>query len=253
VSSISDRLDRSPDTPPPGGATDADPAVVELPLWLEVPEGFFALPLVDTGEAMERAQAVLLELAPAEQQAVIPAVVGALDEFLRDLAARQAVYCGLGHHVSEVDGAEVSSTLVVSVQRTGGVGDPRLLLGEMVRRRADQDWQGQADLLDLLGRPVLFCESTRELPEPLLPGATGPDPDATAPVFALEALVPSADGSLLACVDFATPFVANGPEFRMMMVSIAASLSFEPPEAGPGQLPQQGASAPTTAIRAALG
>ncbi|MFC1413424.1 hypothetical protein ACEZCY_30590 [Streptacidiphilus sp. N1-12] len=250
MSSISNGLDHVVQPQEANG----DPDLVELPLWFEVPTGFFALPLTDPAEAVQQAQDVLLELATAEQQAVVPAVLGALGELLEDLAARQSVYCGLGHHVSGVDGAEVSSTLVVSVQRTGGTGDPRMLLGEMVRRRGEQDWQGQADLLDLLGRPVLFSESVRELPEPVLPGAAGGDQDATAAVFSLEALVPSPDGSLLACVDFATPFVGNGPEFRMMMVSIAASLSFEPPEQSdrPDQ-GGQGASVPTSSIRAALG
>jgi hypothetical protein len=236
-------------------------ATVELPLWLDVPTGFRPLPLTGTAEALEQAQHVLLELATPEQQSVLPTVVGALGELLQDLAARRAVYCGLGRHVSELDGAEITSTLVVSIQRTGGAGDPRLLLAEMVRRRAEQDWQGQADLLDVLGRPVLFCESTSDLPAPRLPGATGDDQDATAAVFALEALIPSADGALLASVDFATPFVANGPEFRMMMVEIAATLSFTPPDATPpdatpGQRPAEGPAASTggtSAIRAALG
>ena len=229
--------------------SDISDDVAELPVWFQVPTGYFPLPLDGIEESMERAESLLSELAPPDQQAVIGPVVGALTSLLLELADRDAVYCGLGHHLSAVDGGVVTSTLVVSLQLTGGAGDPRLLLGEMLRRRAAEEWQGQADLVTVLGRPVLFCEGERALPTPHLPGADAVAEDATSPVFVLEALIPSDDGTVLAAVEFATPFLENGPEFRAMMVDLAGSLTFDPPADEPGAAE----TAPMSSIRAALG
>ncbi len=227
--------------------TTAD--TIEIPVWFQPPTGFFPLPLDGVEESLSAADTLLTELAPDDQKPVVGIVVGALASLLLELADRDAVYCALGHHLSAVDGGVVTSTLVVSLQLTGGEGDPRLLLAEMVRRRAEEDWRGKADLVTVLGRPVLFLESVQELPAPRLPGAPEVAEDGTAPVFTLEALVPADDGSLLAAVEFATPFVDNGPEFRAMMVDLAGSVSFRPPPEEPGAEP----SAPVSSIRAALG
>ncbi|MFC1421510.1 hypothetical protein [Streptacidiphilus cavernicola] len=228
----------------------------ERSIWLDIPEGYSALPLRDLDETVPATRRILAELSEPEQRPLVELTVGTLGVLLQDLADRSAVYCGIGRHASAVDGGEVTSTLVVSVQDTEAAGDPRLLLGEMVERLAAEDWQGQADLLDVVGRPVLFCERVQELPAPQLPGGPELPDDATAPVFLLEALVPSDDGTLLAAIEFATPYLDNGPEFRTMMATLAAALSFDPPREDGGD---QGSAAPgqepTTrnAIRDALG
>jgi hypothetical protein len=41
--------------------------------------------------------------------------------------------------------------------------------------------------------------------------------------------VPADDGSKLATIELSTPFEAHGPEFRGMIVHLAASVAFEPP------------------------
>lgn len=235
---------------PPSGTLPA-PSDEELRVWLDIPDGYFPLPLENIAETVLTAQQVMTEVGPPELRPTIEQTVGVLGVFLQDLAERNAVYCGIGRHASAVDGGEVTSTLVVSVQDTGAEGDPRLLLGEMVERFAAQDWRGQADLLDVVGRPVLFCESVQELPAPQFPGSPELPEDATAPVFLLEALIPSDDGTRLAQIEFATPFTENGPEFRTMVAMLAGALSFEPPSESSGA-PLAGGSSGSS-IRDALG
>lgn len=248
------RIDDGLGGPPRAGAAtlpDEEPGI-----WLDIPEGYFPLPLRDLDVTVPAARQILTEVAEPEQRPLIELTVGTLGVLLQDLAARNAVYCGIGRHASAVDGGEVTSTLVVSVQDTGAEGDPRLLLGEMVERLAAEDWHGQADLLDVADRPVLFCERVQELPAPQLPGGPELPDDATAPVFLLEALVPSDDGTLLAAIEFATPYLDNGPEFRTMMAVLAGSLSFDPPPEDGGRAPGTPGEGPTTtrhAIRDALG
>lgn len=216
-----------------GPATPATPATPEREeeprLWLAVPTGFFELPLDDLDARLGQARTLITELAPGEQQAAIDPVVGALGFFLQRLAELDALYCGIGHHRSGYDDSEITSTLIVSLQRTGGTGDARKLLGEMARRQADDGWTGEAEILEVEGRPVLFCESVREVPAPQFPEGPPVAQDATVAVFELRALVPSSDGQRLAAIDFATPCVAYGPEFRTMLVMLAASVSFEEP------------------------
>ena len=247
------RIDDGLGGPPQAGSAtlpDEEPGV-----WLDIPEGYFALPLRDLDETVPAALRILTELGEPEQRPLIELTVGTLGVFLQDLAARNAVYCGIGRHASAVDGGEVTSTLVVSVQDTEAAGDPRLLLGEMLDRLAAEDWHGQADLLEVVGRPVLFCEQVQELPAPQLPGGPELPDDATAPVFLLEALIPSDDGTLLAAIEFATPYIDNGPEFRTMMAMLAGALSFDPPPEDGGHGPGTPGQGPTTrnAIRDALG
>lgn len=200
-----------------------------VPLWVEIPTGYFPLPLNDVSDNMERAESVLSDVADEEQKPQIQAVTGVLSVLLSDLANSGALYCGVGRHVASTDDSVVTSSLVISYQEYEGSRNPRLLLKDLLQAKADADERGQADLVDVLERPMLFFERIRRLPTPQFPGQPPVPEDATTPVHQLEAFIPSADGSKLAKIDFSTPFVEHGAEFRAMVVNLAASVSFEPP------------------------
>jgi hypothetical protein len=152
-----------------------------------------------------------------------------LSVFLAGLASCGTLYCGIGRHTSPSDGTIVTSSLVVSFREFEGTRNPRLVLNDLVQAKADAGERGKADLVDVLERPVLFFEHTRHLPSLRLYGQPEVAEDATSPVYQLEAMVPSADGGKLAVVELSTPFEVHGPEFRAMVVALAASVSFEPP------------------------
>jgi hypothetical protein len=206
----------------------------ETPVWVELPVGFAPLPTDDIDQRMATAEAVLAELAPEQLKGAVRPVVGALTYFLHDLAARNALYCGIGHHLSAVDGSTVTSSLVVSLQRFWEERNPRLVLKDLLQTKLDAGDRGQSDLVDLANGPVLFFETTLVMPTPQLPGLP-PVPDgSTTRIFQLEALVPSADGTMMAAIEFSTPFESYGPEFRTM----AASVSFTEPAAKPRSISQ---------------
>lgn len=200
-----------------------------VPLWVELPPGYVALPLDDVDGNLERAESVLIDVADDEQKPQIRAVLGVLSVFLTDLAVSGSLFCGVGRHISPSDNSVVTSSLVISYQEYEGARNPRLLLKDLLQAKADADERGQADLVDVLERPMLFFERVRRLPNPQFPGQPPVSEGATAPVHQLEAFVPSADGSKLAKIDFSTPFIEHGAEFRAMVVDLAASVSFEPP------------------------
>jgi hypothetical protein len=196
-------------------------------LWARIPTGYVALPLDDTEACMSAARDFLHEMAPEDQKPLITAVTGAFTEFLGDLRDRNTAYCGLGFHVAP-DGTEVTSSLVVSLQRFRERRNPRLVLGDLARAKAEDGEVGQADLVDLDNGPAFFFERLNEFPAPTFPGHET-ESEARVEVFQLQALVPSADGTKLAALEFSTPFVSYGSEFRTMMVLMATTVSFEPP------------------------
>ena len=201
----------------------------ETPVWVELPVGFAPLPTDDIDQRMATAETVLAELAPEELRAAVGPVVGVLTYFLRDLAARNTLYCGVGRHRSAMDDSTVTSSLVVSLQRFWEERNPRLVLKDLLAAKLDAGDHGQSDLVDLDNGPVLFFETTRVMPTPQLPGQP-PVPDgSTTRVFQLEALVPSADGTTMAAIEFSTPFESYGQGFRTMIVMMAASVSFTEP------------------------
>jgi hypothetical protein len=199
------------------------------PLWAALPPGYFPLPLDDIAGSLERAESVLSEVADEEQKPQIHAVVGVLSVFLADLAVSGALYCGVGRHISPSDNVPVTSSLVISYQEYEGSRNPRVLLSDLLSAKAAADERGQADLVDVLERPMLFFERIRQLPTPRFPGQPPVPEGATTSVHQLEAFVPSEDGSKLAKIDFSTPFTTHGADFRAMVVDLAASVSFEPP------------------------
>jgi hypothetical protein len=208
----------------------AEPVDETLNFWIEMPQGYFPLPLTDTEDVLANAEANLRELAPPEQQDLLEAVIGTFTVLLDQLQQRNGVYCGLGWHQAE-DGSIVSSSLVLSVQEMGEKRNPRLVLGDLVDLKAEAGEHGQADLVDLASGPVLFFESIITLQRPRLPNVDGPAGDAAgdAEVYQLSAMVPSDDGTRLVAVEFSTPYVSHGPQFRTMMVLMANSVSFTPP------------------------
>jgi hypothetical protein len=208
------------------------------PLWVAMPPGYFPLPLDDVQGSLARAESVLTAIADAQQQQPqIKAVIGVLRVFLSDLASCGALYCGIGRHTSPVDDTVVTSSLVISYQEFEGGRNPRLVLKDLVQAKADADERGQVDLIDVLERPMLFFERTRHLPTPQLPGQPAVAEGATSAIYQLEASIPSDNGDKLATIEFSTPFESHGPEFRSMVVQLAASVSFKPPPCLP-QVPR---------------
>jgi hypothetical protein len=197
--------------------------------WVEIPTGYVPLPTDAVDENLAVATEVLHEQGTPEQQRIADAMIGMLTSYLHALAARNGVYCGVGRHLSAVDGTAISSSLVVALQEFPERVNPRVLLKDLLATKAQAGDQGQVDLVDVRGRPMLFVECSRELPTPRFPRL--PEPPGTSTVFQLEALVPSDDGSKLVSIEFSTPFVAYGPEFRTMVVTMAGSVSFDPPSA----------------------
>jgi hypothetical protein len=198
-------------------------------IWAEIPTGYFPLPIDDIEASMARAEEVLIELAPDELRPAVAPVVSTLTVLLEQLAARDTVYCGVGRHLSAVDGSVITSSLVLAHRDVGEKRNPRLVLADLVKLKAEAGERGQVDLVDVAGRPMFFFERTQKLPTPRMPGAPPVPEDSVSPVFQIEAVVPSEDGSELVAIDFSTPMESHGPEFRAMMVQLAASVSFEPP------------------------
>ncbi|GDY34064.1 hypothetical protein [Gandjariella thermophila] len=211
------------------GALDAGTGAADIPVWVGIPTGYFTLPLDDVPGYLERAESVLTDVADDAQKPQIRAVIGVLSVFLTDLAASGALYCGIGRHTSPTDQTVVTSSLVVSYQEYQGTRNPRLLLNDLLQAKADADERGQADLVEVLGRPTLFFERSRQLPTPQIPGQPAVPEGATTRVYQLEAFVPSEKGDKLAVIELSTPFETHGPEYRAMVVQMAASVSFEPP------------------------
>ncbi|HEX3785698.1 MAG TPA: hypothetical protein VHX38_39105 [Pseudonocardiaceae bacterium] len=178
---------------------------------------------------MQPAQGLLdkAESAVSDAGNAVSSAEGTLESIMKqaknhELAARNVLYCGLGHHVSVVDGSTITSSLTVGLQQFPEKANLRLILRDFVMAKYETGERGQ---VDVEGRPVLFVESTRELPAPQLPEQESGASGATSPVFQLEATVPAEDATKLVTMEFSTPFVSYGTEFRAMMVQLAASVS----------------------------
>jgi hypothetical protein len=218
-------------------------------MWVQIPDGYIPLPLSDIQEHMSEALEIVEERAPEDTRPVVAPLVGDLTYLLRELAARSGLYCGIGHHVSADDGSRITSSLVVALQEFPEENNPRILLKDLVMAKSEAGERGQVDLVDVQGRPMLFVERNRRLPTPQIPGQPEVPEGATSELYQLEALIPSDDGSKLVSIEFSTPFVSHGPEFRVMVVIMAATVSFDPP---PPSESNEGGDAQYTSITDAL-
>src|SRR5438445_9194980 len=99
----------------------------QLNFWIELPKGYFPLPLDNIDETLAAAENNLLDLAPEDRRPLLSAVIGTFAVLLDELQERNTAYCGLGWHTAE-DGAIVPSSLVISLQTFPERRNPRLVL-----------------------------------------------------------------------------------------------------------------------------
>jgi hypothetical protein len=210
-------------------APTTEHAATGHPVWLSLPDGYAELPLDDIPETVEATRRLVDELGTPDQRRAADFVLSSLNVFLSALAERNAIYCGVGRHLSAVDGSLITSSLVVTVLDFPGERNPRLVLRDLLLSKAQAHENGQADVVDLPGGPAAFFEHTLVLPNPSLPSQHVLAEGTESPVWQLEAFVPSPGGDRLVTIEASTPFADQGPQYRRMVVAMAAGVSFQPP------------------------
>jgi hypothetical protein len=194
----------------------------ETPVQLAIPPGYAELPLDNIAGTVDLTRRLVDELGPASLKDAGEFVFSSLYFFLSVLAERNAVYCGIGRHLSALNGQLITSSLVVTVMDFPGERNPRLVLRDLLIGKSRAHESGQADIVDLAGGPVAFFEHTLSLPNPATPGVE-------VPVWQLEAFVPSPAGDRLVTIEVSTPFAEHGPQYRTMAVAMANGVGFDPP------------------------
>ncbi|MBF6060972.1 hypothetical protein IU494_09280 [Nocardia terpenica] len=196
-------------------------AARNVDLEIGIPPGYVSLPLDDIDSSITTAAAVLKESGPSDVAQAADQVLPALRAFLDELARDGVRYCGLGKHLS--DDTFVTSVLTILVYDTGGdTENPRLVVKNLAEAKVEAGDRGDLQVIELDNRPMMFFEQVRDLPVPDFPG--NPIEGTTAPVYRLEAVVPSDDGSAVASIELSTVFSAHGPQFRPMIIDMARSV-----------------------------
>ncbi|WP_280519340.1 hypothetical protein [Winogradskya consettensis] len=198
-------------------------------MWFAVPPGYASLPLENIPETIEITGKLLGELGTPQLRESGDFVLEALRTFLRTLADRRAVYCGVGRHRSAINDQLISSSLVVTLLEFPDESNPRLVLANLLEAKADADDVGQPDLVDLVNGPAMFFERTVMMPAPAIPGQHVLAEGVESPVWQLEAFVPSPQGDKLATIEVSTSFAEHGPQYRAMLVAMASGVVFEEP------------------------
>nr|WP_205862982.1 hypothetical protein [Planosporangium thailandense] len=196
---------------------------------MSIPDGYAALPLENISDTIAATGQLVAELGTPQQRQASDDVLGSLNAFLETLAERRAVYCGIGRHLSAINGQLITSSLVVTLLEFPGQRNPRLVLKDLLQGKVDAGEGGQPDLVDLPNGPALFFERTLMLPTPAVPQQHVLTEGTESPVWQLEAFVPSPDGDKLATIEVSTPFAEHGPQYRTMTVTMAAGVRFRPP------------------------
>ncbi|WP_412748462.1 hypothetical protein [Krasilnikovia sp. M28-CT-15] len=208
--------------------------MTENPVWLSIPDGYAELPLEDVPETIDVTRRLIDELGTTDQRQAGDVVLDSLSTYLEALARRRAVYCGVGRHRSVLNDQLITSSLVVTVLDFPGERNPRLVLRDLLIGKARARETGNADIVDLPNGPVAFVEHTLSLPGPAIPGQHVLAAGTEVPVWQLEAFVPSPAGDRLVTIEASTPFAEHGPQYRAMVVAMAAGVAFvPPPEADP--------------------
>ncbi|QIS22421.1 hypothetical protein [Nocardia terpenica] len=198
--------------------------VHNVELRINIPVGYISLPLSGIDSSIAVAAAVLEEVGPSDVAQAAGQILPALGAFLDELTRDGVRYCGLGRH--SFDDALVTSVLTVLVYDTGGdTENPRLVVKNLAEAKMEAREQGDLQVIELDNRPMMFFEQVRGLPVPDFPG--NPIGGTTTPVYRLEAVVPSGDGSTVASIELSTIFIAHGPQFRPMIIDMARSVDLQ--------------------------
>lgn len=196
---------------------------IEYSIGVDIPSGYHPLPLTDIDRTLRDVAGPITETAPDSVNSSIPEVLGVLEFFLKALAARRTVYCGVGRHMTEA-GESITSWITISLLECGDPQNPRLVVQDLAMNKLAQAPSAVVEPVEADGRPMLFSEVTQRFPAPDLPAYEGKSGDI--PVFQLEALVPSDDGTTVAVIEFSTLSVDSGPLYGEMLFGMATSIEF---------------------------
>ncbi|MEU7765141.1 hypothetical protein AB0B25_08470 [Nocardia sp. NPDC049190] len=191
------------------------------------------MPLSDIDGIMTVSESAIRAVVADDLKECVPQLIGTLKYLLETLATKNAVYCGIGRHVS-IDGQPATSWLTISSLNYGAAQNPRLVVRELAQSRLSEEIPWVVEPIDIAGRPALLSESIRTYPAPDIPAARA-EGDNVSP-FQIEVLLPSEDGTSIAAVELSTASVSHGPEYRSMVLAMAASLEFRASDSGSGSL-----------------
>jgi hypothetical protein len=199
------------------------PGIPRQAISVQIPSGYDELPLTGIDSAIRAAEPVLLQSLTGSLRDSVPAALGTLEYLLGALAARSAVYCGIGVHRGSA-GQSVTSWLTVSCIDAGEPRNPRLVILDLGQAKLREEFSWRLEPVEIGTRPVLFAEAVCRYPAPDLPAVAEAVEAGSA--FQMEALIPSSDGATVAAIEVATTSVEQGPEFAAMLFAMAASLEF---------------------------
>ncbi|MGW0178446.1 hypothetical protein [Nocardia sp. NPDC003345] len=201
---------------------------------IEIPPGYNEIPLGDLETLLQNAGPLITESVPGPMRDDVPNVLGTLHFMLATLAANNAVYSAIGiHRTGEAAFERVAvSWLTISSFDYGEDRNPRLVLSELINAKAEKKSRGKLAIIEGPAVPILYFEWSEKHAAPSIASypATSDPPE----VFQIEVTVPSTDGSSIAVVELSTADPGTGPQYRGMILNMAASVTFPqpPPDSG---------------------
>ncbi|WP_327147368.1 hypothetical protein [Nocardia sp. NBC_01329] len=203
------------------------------PVGIDIPPGYNEIPLGDLDTLMQTARPVITASVPDRMRDDVPDVLGTLHFLLATLAANNALYSGIGlHRTAEVSGRVAVSWLTVSSFEYGEERNPRLVLSELINVKAEKKSRGTLAIIEGPAVPILYFEWIEKHSVPVF--ASYPVTSDTPEVFQIEVTVPSADGTSIAVVELSAADPDIGPQYRGMILDMAASITFPQPPSDTG-------------------
>ncbi|MFI5718024.1 hypothetical protein [Nocardia sp. NPDC051750] len=196
---------------------------------IDIPPGYNEIPLDDLDTLMQTVGPVITDSVPGQMRDDVPNILGTLHFMLATLASNNALYSGIGlHRTAEPEAGRMAvSWLTVSSFDYGEERNPRLVLSELIKAKADTKAQGKLAMVESPTVPILYFEWTEKHAAPAI--ASYPAAGDTPEVFQIEATVPSRDGTAIAVVELSTADPGIGPQYRGMVLDMAASVTFPQP------------------------
>lgn len=201
---------------------------------IDIPPGYYEIPLDRVDDLADTYLPMVIDAIPPGVRDSAPTVVATMQFLLGTLAANNALYCGIGVHRSARSEESIVSWLTVSSFAYGPARNPRLVISDLIAAKAARGETGHLEIIELDHRPALYFERTVGHGRPDLSGYPGDS--AQVAVFQIQTTLPSPDGESIAVIDFATADVPNGPQYRAMILGMAASIEFPVPPVELGSL-----------------